>query len=79
MQTYSFFGKQSPVGEKVLKALMAKYPDIKGPGDVTPGGRRGQRLRRDDAHRAGDRERRLDRRPERCAQGFYKIGKLRRA
>jgi hypothetical protein len=30
VQTYSFFGKQSPVGEKVLKALMAKYPDIKG-------------------------------------------------
>jgi branched-chain amino acid transport system substrate-binding protein len=36
IQTYSFFGKQSPVGEKVLKALMAKYADIKGPGDVTP-------------------------------------------
>lgn len=36
VQTYSFFGKQSPVGERVLKALMAKYPDIKGPGDVTP-------------------------------------------
>lgn len=36
IQTYSFFGKQSPVGEKVLKALMAKYPDIKGPSDVTP-------------------------------------------
>jgi branched-chain amino acid transport system substrate-binding protein len=36
IQTYSFFGKQSPVGEKVLKALMAKYPDVKGAGDVTP-------------------------------------------
>jgi branched-chain amino acid transport system substrate-binding protein len=36
VQTYSFFGRQTPVGEKVLKALMAKYPDIKGPGDVTP-------------------------------------------
>jgi branched-chain amino acid transport system substrate-binding protein len=36
IQTYSFFGKQSPVGERVLKALMAKYPDVKGPGDVTP-------------------------------------------
>ena len=36
VQTYSFFGKQSAVGEKVLKALMAKYPDIKGPGDITP-------------------------------------------
>ena len=36
VQTYSFFGKQTPVGEKVMKALMAKYPDIKGPGDVTP-------------------------------------------
>ena len=36
IQTYSFFGKQSPAGEKVMKALMAKYPDVKGPGDVTP-------------------------------------------
>ena len=36
IQTYSFFGKQSRVGEKVMKALMAKYPDVKGPGDVTP-------------------------------------------
>ena len=36
VQTYSFFGPQSPVGQKVLKALMAKYSDIKGPGDVTP-------------------------------------------
>ena len=36
VQTYSFFGKQGPVGERVLKALMAKYADIKGPGDVTP-------------------------------------------
>jgi branched-chain amino acid transport system substrate-binding protein len=36
VQTYSFFGKQSPVGEKVLKLLMAKYPDVKGAGDVTP-------------------------------------------
>jgi branched-chain amino acid transport system substrate-binding protein len=36
VQTYSFFGRQTAVGDKVLKALMAKYPDIKGPGDVTP-------------------------------------------
>jgi branched-chain amino acid transport system substrate-binding protein len=36
VQTYSFFGRQTPVGDKVMKALMAKYPDIKGPGDVTP-------------------------------------------
>jgi branched-chain amino acid transport system substrate-binding protein len=36
VQTYSFFGKQSAVGDKVLKMLMAKYPDIKGAGDVTP-------------------------------------------
>jgi branched-chain amino acid transport system substrate-binding protein len=36
VQTYSFFGKQGPVGDKVLKSLMAKYPDIKGPGDITP-------------------------------------------
>jgi branched-chain amino acid transport system substrate-binding protein len=36
VQTYSFFGKQTPVGEKVLNALKKKYPDVKGPGDVTP-------------------------------------------
>jgi len=36
VQTYSFFGRQSAVGDKVLKALMAKYPDVKGAGDVTP-------------------------------------------
>ncbi|MCC6867587.1 MAG: ABC transporter substrate-binding protein [Burkholderiales bacterium] len=36
VQTYSFFGKQNPVGERVLAALKKKYPDIKGPGDATP-------------------------------------------
>jgi branched-chain amino acid transport system substrate-binding protein len=36
VQTYSFFGKQSPTGERVLAALKKKYPDIKGPGDATP-------------------------------------------
>lgn len=36
VQTYSFFGDQSPVGARVMKMLMAKYADIKGPGDVTP-------------------------------------------
>jgi branched-chain amino acid transport system substrate-binding protein len=36
VQTYSFFGKQGPVGEKVIKAMMAKYPNVKGPADITP-------------------------------------------
>ena len=36
VQTYSFFGNQGEVGRKVLASLMAKYPDIKGPGDVSP-------------------------------------------
>jgi branched-chain amino acid transport system substrate-binding protein len=36
IQTYSFFGKQNAVGEKVVKALKAKYPDIKGVGDIVP-------------------------------------------
>ena len=36
VQTYSFFGKQTPVGERVLAALKKKYPDINGPSDVTP-------------------------------------------
>jgi branched-chain amino acid transport system substrate-binding protein len=34
VQTYSFFGKQNPVGERVLAALMKKYPAIKNAGDV---------------------------------------------
>jgi branched-chain amino acid transport system substrate-binding protein len=33
VQTYSFFGKQSDVGERVIAALKAKYA-IKGPGDI---------------------------------------------
>jgi branched-chain amino acid transport system substrate-binding protein len=36
VQTYSFFGPQNDVGKRVLAAMMAKYPDVKGPGDVTP-------------------------------------------
>ena len=36
VQTYSFFGNQNEAGKRMLAALMAKYPDIKGPGDVTP-------------------------------------------
>jgi len=36
VQTYSFFGKQGPVGERVTKALQAKYADIKGVGDIVP-------------------------------------------
>ncbi len=36
VQTYSFFGKQSAVGKKVLKRLIEKYDDIKGPEDVIP-------------------------------------------
>lgn len=34
VQTYSFFGKQSPLGQRVLASLMKKYPQIKGPEDV---------------------------------------------
>src|SRR5437764_1566396 len=36
VQTYSFFGPQNATGQKVLAALKAKYPDIKGPEDVVP-------------------------------------------
>ena len=34
VQTYSFFGKQRPVGQRVLAALQKKYPQIKGPEDI---------------------------------------------
>ena len=36
IQTFSFFGKLLPVGEKVVAELKAKYPAIKGPDDITP-------------------------------------------
>jgi len=36
VQTFSFYGKLNTVGEKVLGELKAKYPDVKGPGDVLP-------------------------------------------
>jgi branched-chain amino acid transport system substrate-binding protein len=34
VQTYSFFGKLNPVGQRVLAALTKKYPKIKGPEDI---------------------------------------------
>lgn len=34
VQTYSFFGKLNPTGERVLAALKAKYPSVKGPEDI---------------------------------------------
>jgi branched-chain amino acid transport system substrate-binding protein len=34
VQTYSFFGKQGTVGERVLATLKKKYPQIKGPEDI---------------------------------------------
>ncbi|MFJ9453292.1 MULTISPECIES: ABC transporter substrate-binding protein [unclassified Herbaspirillum] len=36
VQTFSFFGKLTPVGDKVVRDLKAKYPNIKGPDDITP-------------------------------------------
>ena len=34
VQTYSFFGKLNSTGDRVLAALKAKYPAIKGPEDI---------------------------------------------
>ena len=36
VQTYSFFGKQNVVGTKLIEAMKAAYPDVKGPGDILP-------------------------------------------
>jgi branched-chain amino acid transport system substrate-binding protein len=36
VQTYSFFGNLNDVGKNVLAEAMKKYPDVKGPGDMTP-------------------------------------------
>jgi branched-chain amino acid transport system substrate-binding protein len=34
VQTFSFYGKLNPVGERVMAALKAKYSSIKGPDDI---------------------------------------------
>lgn len=36
VQTYSFFGPDNPIKARVLAALISKYPDVRGPQDVTP-------------------------------------------
>ena len=36
VQTYSFFGPQTAAGKRVADALMKKYPDVKGVGDISP-------------------------------------------
>ncbi|EYC51231.1 ethanolamine utilization protein EutN [Hylemonella gracilis str. Niagara R] len=74
VQTYSFFGKQSPVGERVIKAMMAKYPNVKGPGDITPAvgvanAYDGVHLTALAIQAAGSTE------GDAVRQGFYKIGK----
>jgi branched-chain amino acid transport system substrate-binding protein len=73
VQTYSFFGKQSPVGEKVIAALKAKYPSIKGPDDITPAvgvanAYDGMMLAAQAIAAAGSTE------GDAVRQGFYKIG-----
>lgn len=74
VQTYSFFGKQSPVGEKVISALKAKYPNIKGPDDITPAvgvanAYDGMMLAALAIEAAGSTE------GDAVRQGFYKIGR----
>jgi len=74
VQTYSFFGKQSPVGERVIAALKAKYPAIKGPEDITPAvgvanAYDGMHLAALAIEAAGSTE------GDAVRQGFYKIGK----
>ena len=62
VQTYSFFGKLSPTGERVLAALKKKYPADQGPrGHLRPR-RHGQRLRRHAPAGPRDRASRLHRR-----------------
>ncbi len=36
VQTYSFFGTQTPVSTRVVNDLKTKYSDVKGPDDITP-------------------------------------------
>ena len=56
---------------------MAKYPDIKGPGDVTPAVGVANAYDAMHARRAGDRRPPARPTAKRSAQGFYKIGTLR--
>jgi len=74
VQTYSFFGKQSPVGEKVIAALKARYPNIKGPDDITPAvgvanAYDGMQLAALAIEAAGSTD------GDAIRQGFYKIGR----
>jgi branched-chain amino acid transport system substrate-binding protein len=74
VQTYSFFGKQGPVGEKVVAALKAKYPEIKGPDNITPAvgvanAYDAMQLAALAITQAGSTE------GDAVRQGFYKIGK----
>ncbi len=74
VQTYSFFGKQSPVGERVITALKAKYSNIKGPEDITPAvgvanAYDGMHLAALAIEAAGSTQ------GDAVRQGFYKIGK----
>ncbi|MDB5508488.1 MAG: ethanolamine utilization protein EutN [Hyphomicrobiales bacterium] len=74
VQTYSFFGKQSPVGEKVIAALKAKYSNIKDVGDITPAvgvanAYDGMQLAALAIAAAGSTD------GDAVRQGFYKIGK----
>lgn len=74
VQTYSFFGKQGPVGEKVVAALKAKYPEIKGPDNITPAvgvanAYDAMQLAALAIAQAGSTE------GDAVRQGFYKIGK----
>ncbi len=74
VQTYSFFGKLSPVGERVVAALKAKYPSIKGLDDITPAvgvanAYDGMNLAALAIAAAGSTD------GDAVRQGFYKIGK----
>jgi branched-chain amino acid transport system substrate-binding protein len=74
VQTYSFFGDQGPVGQKVIAALKAKYPAIKGPDDITPAvgvanAYDGMMLAALAISAAGSTD------GDAVRQGFYKIGK----
>jgi len=74
IQTYSFFGQQGPMGEKVMNALKARYSDIRGPQDVTPAvgvanAYDGMRLAALAIEQAGSTD------GDAIRQGFYKIGK----
>ena len=73
VQTYSFFGKQSPGRREGAGGADGEVSGDQGPGRRHARGRHRQRLRRHAPHRAGDRARPARPTAPKIREGFYEI------